>query len=121
MFSYCTCVARLAGCSVDNRKQIMANVMVTGGNTLFEGLPQMLYKKLKQVSTDLSYKRSGVLGDSVYSVQSTDANGHMCAVRYALPWQIGKARASTLKIAASKDRQISAWVGGTLCRHFIGD
>jgi|EP01046_Picozoa_sp_COSAG06_P053271 actin-related protein len=27
----------------------MANVMLTGGNTLFEGLPQMLYKKLKSV------------------------------------------------------------------------
>lgn len=39
----------LAGCSVDNRKQIMANVMLTGGNTLFDGLPQMLFKKLKSV------------------------------------------------------------------------
>lgn len=45
---------RLAGCSVDNRKQIMANVMVTGGNTLFEGLPQMLYKKLKSVGIALA-------------------------------------------------------------------
>ena len=38
---------------MDNRKQIMANVMVTGGNTLFEGLPQMLYKKLKKVSVHM--------------------------------------------------------------------
>ena len=27
----------------------MGNVMLTGGNTMFEGLPQMLYKKLKSV------------------------------------------------------------------------
>jgi actin-related protein len=29
------------GCSIDNRSSIMANVMVTGGNTMFEGLPQV--------------------------------------------------------------------------------
>ena len=28
-------------CSIDNRSSIMANVMVTGGNTMFEGLPQV--------------------------------------------------------------------------------
>ena len=63
------------GCSIDARKNIMANVMLTGGNTMFEGLPQMLFKKLKQV---------------------------------------GKARAASLKIVASPDRQISAWIGGSV-------
>eukprot|EP01043_Picozoa_sp_COSAG02_P073422 COSAG02_NODE_14259_length_1292_cov_1.300084_2_plen_180_part_00 len=96
--------------------------MVTGGNTLFEGLPQMLYKKLKKVSTDLKQKkrrRRGGGSFSVSSAQSTDANCHMCAVRCALPGQIGKARASTLKIVASKDRQISAWVGGAFCCRLV--
>jgi|EP01047_Picozoa_sp_COSAG01_P038223 hypothetical protein len=63
------------GCSIDSRKALLSNVMLTGGNTLFEGLPQMLYKKLKQ---------------------------------------IGKARATSLKINASPERQISAWIGGSV-------
>ena len=34
----------------------MGNVMLTGGNTMFEGLPQMLYKKLKSVRILLGWR-----------------------------------------------------------------
>eukprot|EP01050_Picozoa_sp_SAG11_P007325 SAG11_NODE_607_length_8226_cov_11.234527_1_plen_259_part_00 len=63
------------GCAIDSRKEIMANVLVTGGNTLFDGLPQLLFKNLKK---------------------------------------IGKARAQSLKINASPERNISAWIGGSV-------
>ena len=77
----------------------MGNVMLTGGNTMFEGLPQMLYKKLKSVRILL------MVGD--LRIPSRDSPGSRL--------QVGKARAASLKIVASKDRQISAWVGGAPC------
>ena len=61
-----------------------------------------------------------LLVDSVSGIQSTDASCHMHALRCDLLGQIGKARASTLKIVASKDRQISAWVGGVFCHQLDG-
>ena len=76
----------------------MGNVMLTGGNTMFEGLPQMLYKKLKSVRILLGWR-------------FTNPEPRLTGSRL----QVGKARAASLKIVASKDRQISAWVGGAPC------
>jgi hypothetical protein len=35
------------GSSIDSRKKITENVLLAGANTLFDGLPQMLFKQLK--------------------------------------------------------------------------
>jgi actin-related protein len=34
-------------CPIDQRAKLTGNIVLAGGNTLFDGLPQMLYKKLK--------------------------------------------------------------------------
>jgi hypothetical protein len=43
--------AAVMGCSIDIRPQLLKNVLLAGGNTLFDGLPEMLFKKLKALST----------------------------------------------------------------------
>ena len=35
------------GCPIDQRARLTGNIVLAGANTLFDGLPQMLYKKLK--------------------------------------------------------------------------
>ena len=37
----------LMDCQIDTRKKLTENVLLAGANTLFEGLPEMLYQKLK--------------------------------------------------------------------------
>lgn len=37
----------LMDCSIDTRKKLTENIILCGSNTLFDGLPEMMYKKLK--------------------------------------------------------------------------
>eukprot|EP01051_Picozoa_sp_SAG22_P037755 SAG22_NODE_19014_length_279_cov_0.572222_1_plen_74_part_01 len=37
---------------MDMRKSLLANVMLVGGNTCFEGMAGQLYKKLRSISTN---------------------------------------------------------------------
>eukprot|EP01046_Picozoa_sp_COSAG06_P010812 COSAG06_NODE_599_length_13905_cov_347.954657_6_plen_121_part_00 len=66
----------VAGCAIDTRKKLTENLLLAGGNTLFDGLPEMMFKKVKAE---------------------------------------GKARCGTLKMAAPKQRSISAWLGAHSC------
>ena len=36
-------------CSIDTRKRLTDNVVLSGANTLFDGLPETMYKQLRQV------------------------------------------------------------------------
>eukprot|EP01050_Picozoa_sp_SAG11_P009530 SAG11_NODE_902_length_6620_cov_3.401012_4_plen_140_part_00 len=40
------------GCSIDMRQKLLANTSIVGGNTNFIGLPNMLYKKLRAISSN---------------------------------------------------------------------
>ena len=58
--------AAVMGCSIDIRPQLLKNVLLAGGNTLFDGLPEMLFKKLKALSTGRhqpGYNRRAQLSD----------------------------------------------------------
>lgn len=37
-------------CDVDLRKELLSNVILTGGNTLFPGLPDAMQKKLLDIA-----------------------------------------------------------------------
>lgn len=37
----------VAGCAIDTRKKLTENLLLAGSNTLFDGLPEMMFKKVK--------------------------------------------------------------------------
>eukprot|EP01051_Picozoa_sp_SAG22_P016010 SAG22_NODE_2182_length_2874_cov_5.931532_2_plen_252_part_00 len=63
-------------CSIDTRKKITENVILAGGNTLFEGLPELLYKKLKVEGK----ARAGTLKVNAASTRGTSAWAGGCVI-----------------------------------------
>eukprot|EP01043_Picozoa_sp_COSAG02_P033808 COSAG02_NODE_2326_length_9129_cov_28.780952_4_plen_233_part_00 len=37
----------VAACSIDTRKKLTENLLLAGGNTLFDGLPELMFRKVK--------------------------------------------------------------------------
>eukprot|EP01047_Picozoa_sp_COSAG01_P007492 COSAG01_NODE_286_length_19421_cov_123.895663_6_plen_159_part_00 len=106
--------------SIDSRKKITQNVLLAGANTLFDGLPEMLFKQLKvegkaRVRPPPSCPRCKRAACEVCrSNRSVRASHPSAAVEIGDKTAHRGAQAGSLKVASSAVRAKSAWLGGSI-------
>jgi actin len=89
-------------CDIDIRQDIFANIIFSGGNTMFEGMAERLTKEMKLLVPQIPIRTEASSSSSSSSTTTTTTTTTIAT------------KPMPVKVISPPERKYSAWIGGSI-------